>query len=118
MFVWNHSNKATQVHPVVLSWFGKYWHKAMGEDVVKLDCFTEMKSGEHHFRAHPNYQNRGAWYDWSFVQFDANDEESYLIPSRLLLFYGDHNVDSSNDSSIMALVQMCNYRETLGDEEE
>jgi hypothetical protein len=118
-FVWNHSNKATQVHPVVLSWFGKYWHEAVGEDVDKLDCFMELISGEHHFWAHPNYQNRGAWYDWALVQFDANDDEScYLIPSWVLLFYHDHNDDSSNDSSIMAHVQMCNYRETLGDEEE
>jgi hypothetical protein len=104
-FDWNHSNKAMQVHPVVLSWFGKYWHEAVGEDVDKLDCFTELKSGEHHFWSHPNYQNRGAWYDWALVQ-------SYLIPSWVL-----HD-DSSNNSSIMALVQMSNYRATLGDEEE
>jgi hypothetical protein len=44
-FIWNHSNKATQVHPVVLSWFGKYWHEAVGDDVNQLDCFTELKSG-------------------------------------------------------------------------
>jgi hypothetical protein len=90
----------------------------VGEDVDKLDCFTELKSGEHCFRGHPNYQNRGAWYGWALVQFNANDDESYLIPSWELLFYHDHNDDSSNDSSIMALVQTCNYRETLGDQEE
>jgi hypothetical protein len=83
-----------------------------------LDCFTELISGKHRFWAHPNYQIRGAWYDWALVQFDANDDESYLIPSRVLLFYRDHNDDSSNDGCIMALVQMCNYTETLGDEEE
>jgi hypothetical protein len=44
-FIWNHSNKATQVHPVVLSWFGKYWHEAVGDDVNQWDCFTELKSG-------------------------------------------------------------------------
>jgi hypothetical protein len=117
-FIWNNSNKATQVHPVVLSWFGKYWHEAVGDDVYQLDCFTELKSGDHRFRAHPNYQNRGAWYDWALVQFDANEAESYLIPSRVLLFYRDHNDDSSKDGSIMALVQTCNYRESLGDDEE
>jgi hypothetical protein len=94
-FIWNHSNKAMQVHPVVLSWFGKYWHEAVGDDVNQLDCFTELKSGDQCFWAHPNYQNRGAWYDWALVQFDANDAESYLIPSRVLLFYRDHNDDSS-----------------------
>jgi hypothetical protein len=107
-----------QVHPVVLSWFGKYWDEAVGEDIDKLDCFTELISGKHCFKAHPNYQNRGAWYDWALVQFDANDDESYLIPSRVLLFYHDHNDDLSDDGCIMALVQMCNYTETLGDEEE
>jgi len=127
-FVWNHSNKATQVHPVVLSWFGKYWKNAVGKDMEELDCFTELISGRHRFRAHPNYQNRGAWYDWALVQFDANNDESYLIPSRLLLFYRCQKDDSSNDDSsdedssnegcIMALVQTCNYSETLGDEEE
>ena len=111
-FVWNHSNKATQVHPVVLSWFGKYWDGAVGEDIDELDCFTELISGRHHFRAHPNFQNRGAWYDWALAQFDATNEESYLIPSRVLLFYRD------NGGCIMALVQTCNYMETLGDEEE
>jgi hypothetical protein len=117
-FIWNHSNKATQVHPVVLSWFGKYWHEAVGDDVNQWDCFTELKSGDLHFQAHPNYQNRGAWYHWALVQFDANDAESYLIPSRVLLFYRNHNDDSSKDGSIMALVQTCNYRESLGDDEE
>jgi hypothetical protein len=41
-FRWLGSNESVQVHPTVLSFFGKQWETLLGESSNTLDCYTEF----------------------------------------------------------------------------
>jgi hypothetical protein len=131
MFEMHSRNKGTQVHPAVLSWLGKNWNKVMSSDnsCLTLPCFTEYAhKNSTKFRSHPNYHDKGPWYDWTSVSF-GEDGATENVPCRLLLFYCQQATDndlSDSDSSqstndecgIRVLVQTCSYRQALGTPEE
>ena len=77
-FRWLGSNKNVRVHPAVLSFFAKEWESLVGNAMQFIECYTEFshKAGSR-FRAHPNYRDEGAWYDWALVRFvsDGDEEE-------------------------------------------
>jgi hypothetical protein len=97
-FRWLGSNKTVQIHPVVLSYFGANWEAACkgGDKNATLNCFTDLRHKDGAtFRAHPNYQAGGPWYDWAMVRFVDDDEIERDFPCRLLLFYYHSNSGST-----------------------
>ena len=120
-FRWLGSNKNVRVHPAVLSFFAKEWESLVGNAMQFIECYTEFshKAGSR-FRAHPNYRDEGAWYDWALVRFVSDgDEEERDYPCRILLLYKDPrpaaNSDESSDdepsddySGMRAIVQATN----------
>jgi len=108
-----------QIHPVVLWWMAGRWHDevvAEGHGTV-LHCKTECRylgpGDERLYRAHPNYQGNGEWYDWAMVKFGTHG----YFPSRILLFYRKHDpvVDEATgtvtSSGLHAIIHTCKYRE-------
>jgi len=117
---------------VVLSWLAKNWASAVSDDeeVSTLKCFTECRIGgiATTFRAHPNYQDRGPWYNWALVSF-GTEKDRQCVPCQVLLFYYDPSAEAKSQSSshddsdedasvpesgVMALVQACDYQESMG----
>ena len=56
--------------------------------MYKIVFCTEYCRGDIHYRCHPRYGNRGAFYDWMLVQYDDGD----LYPCKLIACIpGNHN---------------------------
>ena len=56
-----------------------------------IKVYSEMTVDEIVFRAHPNYQSDGPWYDWCLVNFqigesDLDDED---FPAKLVCLFID-----------------------------
>jgi hypothetical protein len=45
-----------------------------------IDCYTEVIVGEQPFRAHPDYDGNGPWYDWVFTQWEVSTEVDVTAP--------------------------------------
>jgi hypothetical protein len=96
---------------------------------LTLPCFTEYAhKNRTKFCSHPNYHNKGPWYNWASVSF-GEDGATENVPCRLLLFYcqqaTDNDLSDSNlsqstngECGIRALVQTCSYQQALGTPEE
>jgi hypothetical protein len=39
-----------------------------------MEGYTEYKRGEYLFRAHPNYQSAGPWFDWVIVKYETDEQ--------------------------------------------
>jgi hypothetical protein len=51
----------------------------------QMQMYTEISHKGKTYRAHPNYRNGGAWYDWAIIKFEASavDRERDLENHRL-----------------------------------
>jgi len=83
-----------------------------GETIVEV--YTEYKREDIIFRAHPNYNSFGEWYDWVMLDFDEpeddsdypiNAEDGYydknFYPAKILCFL------QASDGSLHAVVNCC-----------
>jgi len=100
-----------ELHPTISSFLvqeknNKYF-PLFGEQGIYI--FTEYKRNGTTYRAHPNYNSFGEWYDWAMVKFEPvagnrNAKGGYyardLYPCKLLCFL------QANDNSIHATVAM------------
>ena len=122
-FRWDGTNAMVQIHPVILSWMAQNWHDEVvpvGHGAV-LRCHTECKyegpGDERLYRAHPNYQGNGEWYDWVMVKFGDGH-----FPSRILAFYQkcdpetDVETGEITSSGIHAIIHSCEYRKGTSSE--
>jgi hypothetical protein len=118
-FEWDGTNKLVQIHSVVLWWMAAHWHDEVvleGHGTI-LHCQTECRyqgpGDEHLYRAHPNYQGIGEWYNWAMVKFSMHG----CFPSKILLFYRKHDLvvddvtGAVTSSGIHAILHSCKYRE-------
>ena len=116
-FQWEGTNTMVQIHPVFLWWMAQNWHEEVvpqGHGAV-LHCHTECKyegpGYERIYRAHPNYQGNGEWYDWVMVKFGDG-----CFPSKVLSFYQksepetDAETGEITSSGIHAIIHSCEYR--------
>ena len=88
--IWLGSNKSVEVHPMITTTFGWKWGDIIGRDITALPCYTEYCSPDGtRYRAHPNYNNEGPWYDWGLIRFEQPNrtECTDLFPCRILFFY-------------------------------
>jgi hypothetical protein len=117
-FEWEGSNKLVQMHPSILWWMASNWWREVvshGHGTI-LHCKTEYEikgpGYERLYRAHPNYQGEGAFYDWAMVKFE--DDGDY--PARILLFYQKHQpiIDEQTGNvtscGIHAIINSCVLR--------
>jgi len=63
--------------------------------------------GSNQFRAHPNYQSSGPWYDWVEVKYritsnNKGKEHTGMFPSKILCFFHDPIT-----GEMMSLVHSC-----------
>jgi hypothetical protein len=118
-FKWDGTNELVQIHPFVLWWMAAHWHVEVvleGHGTI-LHCQTECRyqgpGDERLYRAHPNYQGIGEWYDWAMVKFGMHG----FFPSKILLFYRKHDpvvdvmTSAVTSSGIHAIIHSCKYRE-------
>ena len=120
---WVAGNESTrhglvEVHPAVVNYFRGALFDADDEAAPKFG-FTHLKYHGLSYRAHPNYQNRGEWYDWAMVPFgeepdlDQDEREtSYpanCVPCKILCFL-DETADADGSTS-KALVHACEFRD-------
>jgi len=106
-----------ELHPSILSFISQEKENEefalFGEKTIFI--FTEYKRNGTTYRAHPNYNSFGEWYDWAMVKFEAsqgdrsfpvNAKGGYydkdLYPCKILCFL------KAIDDSIHAVVQCCN----------
>jgi hypothetical protein len=79
-----------EIHPVIMNYLLSPTFGMAPGDIVNI--FSEYTDNDDVlYRAHPNFQNGGAWYDWVMVRFeDESEVEGYydkcLYPSKLLAF--------------------------------
>ena len=79
-----------QIHPVIMNYVLSPTFGMAPGDIVNI--FSEYTDHDDVlYRAHPNYQNGGAWYDWAMVRFEEESlVEGYydkcLYPTKLLAF--------------------------------
>eukprot|EP00978_Attheya_sp_CCMP212_P004525 scaffold9861_cov37-Attheya_sp.AAC.1 len=64
---------STEIHPVVMNYLRSDSFGLRPNDEVNI--FTEYKCNDVLYRAHPNFQNGGAWYEWSMVVFEIDDND-------------------------------------------
>ena len=117
---WLGSNKSVEVHPMITTTFGWKWGDIIGRDITALPCYTEYCSPDGtRYRAHPNYNNEGPWYDWGLIRFEQPNrtECTDLFPCRILFFYvtPGEGVDIDN-RKINVVVEASTYRNKLGDD--
>jgi len=91
-----------------------------GQKVVEI--FTDYKRNGTTYRAHPNYNSNGEWYDWAMIRFEVeagannfqvNPKGGYydndLYPGKILCFL------KSQNASIEAIVHCCMATDHSGD---
>ena len=100
-----------QIHPILLRFLNEQFKDKnslfFGESV--FDVYTEYKRDGIIFRAHPNYNSFGEWYDWVMLNFDQDsvddDEGGYYekscYPAKIICFL------KSTDDTIHAVVNCC-----------
>jgi predicted RNase H-like HicB family nuclease len=75
--------------PFVLTWVKT--NLAHQCDDNQLLMWTEIKPTDNKnqafFRAHPQYDHKGAWYDWAMIAFTNKKNITTPVPGKLLGFY-------------------------------
>jgi hypothetical protein len=120
-------NRKEEAYPMeVKEWFFREYRKEKREITVHI--FSELKKGGTLFRAHPNYQGNGPWFDYAMVSYQIEEEERWEeYPARLAAFF--YEVDSKKgeiirdeedpkDDGWRVLVQQCEYQTPEQKEEE
>jgi hypothetical protein len=78
-----------------------FWHL-----FTELDIFIKDEDKRRTLRAHPNYNNEGAYYDWVYVNFADQEGGAarHRHPSKLLTFVMD---PTNKEGKLFALVHSC-----------
>ena len=105
-----------QLHPIVLDFLYNQCFKEdyplQGQMIINL--FTEYRRNGTTYRAHPNYNSFGEWYDWAMVKFEIDEETSDLSDDEQGGYYADNLFPAkvlcfmqAEDLSIYAVVHSC-----------
>jgi len=69
---------------------------------LPLQIYTELNRHNVQFRAHPNYQSNGPWYDWAWVRYE-DDEGTQDVPAKFLGFV------TFGQGQRFAIIHPCEY---------
>jgi hypothetical protein len=99
------------------------WFENMTSDkAVKVTIFSEMKVGGVLFRAHPNYQSNGPWFDYAMIQYQYGRGEEVRTkenPARIAAFFYQEEAKTgvmitdptvADDNGWRVLVQECHWQ--------
>ena len=118
---------SVDVHPSIISYFTDGPSDQYDEAAPKFG-YTRLAVGELRYRAHPNYQNQGPWYDWSHIEYNRCLKENpfkveegagtplhppAFVLVKILCFLGD---GTGNDDQTFALVHCCEWRHNNSDD--
>ena len=79
-----------------------------GSEQVEVTCHTEYKRNSIYVRAHPNYQSRGAIYDWVYCTFtrrQGQNEDVYVLPCRILCLFS-HPTTNKKMAIVHSAIEM------------
>ena len=104
---------SVEIHPVVMNYLRSDSFGLRPNDEVNI--FTEYKSNDVLYRAHPNFQNGGSWYDWCMVVFETDGNEGPNgffpyghYPTKVLAFVEHiHIVNTETITDTYAIVHSC-----------
>eukprot|EP00978_Attheya_sp_CCMP212_P017680 scaffold47365_cov68-Attheya_sp.AAC.4 len=104
---------SVDIHPVVMNYLRSDSFGLRPNDQVNI--FTEYKCNDVLCRVHPNFQNGGAWYEWSMVVFEINNNDGpkgfYAYghyPTKVLAFVECIRiVNTQSITDIYAIVHSC-----------
>lgn len=125
--------RLVEIHPVVIKFILNRFFLGENCHHSKIEGFTEYVRNGVRFRAHPNYQSIGGWYDYVMVAFSAGEDETNrerlkdppnnafdpyaptfgprFYPAKILAFLRVPNiVDPSQPPDILAVVHSCDNR--------
>jgi hypothetical protein len=65
------------------------------------------------YRAHPNFQDRGFWYDWAWVSYQNNNSPDGFsnVPAKLLCFLPQGLLDDKDNSYVVC--HPCKWTSTM-----
>ena len=102
---------------VIKEWF---FNKYRREKKKTIHIFSELKKGNTVFRAHPNYQGNGPWFDYAMISYKLDGQEEWVdYPTRIAAFFyevdresGDIVKDAAdeNDDGWRVLVQQSKFQ--------
>lgn len=97
------------VHPVVIRHFHKLYNDGYFAKDDIIECWTEYKRDGSIYRAHPNFNSVGEWYDWALFLFEpANPMHTTfpksMYPSKILCFY---RIQGDDPLKIFAVIHTC-----------
>eukprot|EP00972_Heterocapsa_arctica_P049282 7253698-Heterocapsa_arctica.AAC.1 len=81
----------------------------------QVNIFTEYKCDDVLYRAHPNFQNGGAWYEWCMVVFEIDDNDGTggfypygHYPTKVLAFVEHIRIENTQTiTDTYAIVHSC-----------
>ena len=74
--------RLVELHPVVLQYLQNLIEDSTNA-TQRISGYTEYKRDGVLFRAHPNYQSTGMWYDWVMISWTQEDNDATVEPSCL-----------------------------------
>ena len=83
-FDWITTESKITIHDQYLNWLGVHLLPKIGSD-TPVYGFTEYYRDELIFRAHPNFRNKGGWFDWALFQWNT-DQGLLDIPGQIIMF--------------------------------
>ena len=83
-FDWITTESKITIHNQYLNWLGVHLLPKIGSD-TPVYGFTEYYRDELIFRAHPNFRNKGGWFDWALFQWNT-DQGLLDIPGQIIMF--------------------------------
>jgi hypothetical protein len=105
----------------ILTWFKNNYHDTAS---CRVYIFTELRKSQEDgsegvdgviFRAHPNYRQQGAWFDYGTIKYELVDERTGEVseedwPVRIAAFFQEVGQTVQDRSPMRMLVQECNWQ--------
>jgi hypothetical protein len=94
--------------PIVSGWFKANKDMFVGQTTLPLFTTATQEDGKETYRATPEFDARGAWYDWAMINFEIEEGEvNNAVPGKLLCFF------RMLDGTEMALAHCCGWHKDM-----
>jgi hypothetical protein len=105
----------------ILAWFQNNYHDTAS---CRVYIFTELRKSQEDgsegvdgviFRAHPNYRQQGAWFDYGTIKYELVDERTGEVseedwPVRIAAFFQEVGQTVQDRGPMRMLLQECNWQ--------
>ena len=85
-----------QLQPGIVDHLQQQYADTLADSEVSFSIFTEMYVNGELYRAHPNYQQKGPWYDWVIVRWERQEDQHHLpnAADHPYLSYGEDDFEN------------------------